>query len=310
MFEQGFTIKVRACLYNVGFILLPPLSDMSDTPSSQYRQEKSYKHGSSAYYAYLFVSEDQRTVIEHLYAFLHEVTDILYITSDSSVARIKLAWWKEEIDRLFTGKPDHPISQALVQPVKTYGLSQQYFLYIIESVEMDLSHNRYLDWTSLKNFCTMQSGAFACLISQVLTTTSAPNIRFAQQMGIAVQFANLLRKLGEDAAQGRIYLPMDFLREHQLKAADILNGKYSDEFKAFMQAQGKRAYELFDEAFNHFRQLDKQSQKALRPCIIRAKLSLKLLKAIEKDQWRVLDKGISLAPLSKLMTAAKVWLLG
>ncbi|NOL51720.1 squalene/phytoene synthase family protein [Pelistega suis] len=280
------------------------------TPSSQYRQEKSYKHGSSAYYSYLFVSEDKRLVIENLYAFLHEVTDILYITSDSSVARIKLAWWKEEIDKLFHGKAEHPISQALMEAVKTYGLSQQYFLYIIESVEMDLSHNRYLDWTSLKNFCTMQSGAFACLITQVLSDTTETNIRFAQQMGIAVQFANLLRKLGEDAAQGRIYIPMDFLREHQLKAADILNGKYSDEFKAFMQAQGHRAHELFTEAFALYANLNKASKKELRPCIIRAKLSLKLLKAIEKDQWRVLDKGISLSPLSKLFTAAKVWLLG
>lgn len=156
----------------------------------------------------------------------------------------------------------------------------------------------------------MQSGAFACLITQVLSTSTETNIRFAQQMGIAIHFANLLRKLGEDAAQGRIYIPMDFLREHQLKAADILNGKYSDEFKAFMQAQGKRAEELFTQAFTHYAALDKSSKKALRPCLIKAKLAIKLLKAIEKDQWRVLDKGISLAPLGKLFTAAKVHLFG
>lgn len=278
---------------------------MTSSPSSQYSQEKTYKQGSSAYYAYLFISEEKKTVIETLYAFFNEVSQILYTASDASVARIKLAWWKSEIDNLFAGRPEHPISQALQTPIQTYGLSQQYFAYIVESVEMDLSHNRYLDWTSLKKLCTMQSGAFAALITQVLTQATPETIRFAQHLGVAIHYASLLRRLGQDAAQGRIYIPMDFLREHQITAAQILNGKYSEEFKHFMQAQAKFAQQLFAEAFVH---LPAQERKNLRPCLIKANLSLKLLRALEKDQWRVLDKGLSLSPLSKLFTASKVWL--
>lgn len=278
---------------------------MTNSPSTQYSQEKTYKQGTSAYYAYLFVPEDKKKVIETLYAFFNEVSQILYTASDAYVARIKLAWWKSEIDNLFAGKPEHPISQALQTPIQTYGLSQQYFSYIVESVEMDLSHNRYLDWASLKKLCTMQSGAFAALITQVLSQATPETIRFAQHLGIAIHYASLLRRLGQDAAQGRIYIPMDFLREHQITAAQILNGKYSDEFKNFMQAQAKFARQLFAEAFVH---LPAHERKNLRPCLIKANLSLKLLRALEKDQWHVLDKGLSLSPLSKLFTASKVWL--
>lgn len=278
---------------------------IQNSPSLQYRQEKTYKEGSTAHYAYLFIPEQQQHDIKTLYAFLHEVTDILYVASDSSVARIKLAWWKNEIENLFAQQPEHPISQALLEPIERYGLSKQYFLYIIESVEMDLSHNRYVDWTSLKKFCTMQSGAFACLITQVLSGTHEANLRFAQHLGVAIHFSHLLRYLGRDASQGRIYLPMDFLRVHNLKAADILNGKYSPEFKAFMQTQAKFAHQLFTEAFRH---LDPTQRRALRPCLIKANLALKLLRTLERDDWQVLDKSTSLSPLHKLFTASKVWM--
>ncbi|NOL50257.1 squalene/phytoene synthase family protein [Pelistega europaea] len=278
---------------------------MTDASSQQYRQEKTYKEGSSAHYAYLFVPEDKKQVIQTLYAFLREVTDILYVASDSSIARIKLAWWKAEIDRLFAHQPEHPISQALVEPIQQYGLAKQYFQYIIESVEMDLNHNRYVDWSSLKKFCTMQSGAFACLIAQVLAGTHESTLRFAQHLGVAIQYTHLLRQVGQDAAQGRIYLPMDFLREHNLKAADILNGKHTPEFKQCMQAQMTFAHQLFQEAFMH---LDASQRKALRPCLIKANLSLKLLHSLSQKDWQVFDHSISLPPLRKLFTATKVWI--
>ncbi|WP_071058891.1 squalene/phytoene synthase family protein [Pelistega sp. MC2] len=282
-----------------------PHSAPEPSIQDQYSDEKTYKYGSSAYYAYLFLAQDTQKDIKLLHAFFHEISNVLYISTESSVARLKLSWWKNEIEQLFHGKPEHPISQALVATIKKYDLKKQYFDYIVESVEMDLSHNRYLDWTSLKNFCTMQSGAFACLITQVLAPTNEQNIRFAQKLGVAIHFTHLLRGLGQDATQGRIYIPMDFLREHQIKAADILNAKYSDEFRVFMQAQGNYARQLFKEALPY---LAPESRQALRPCLIKANLCLKLLKALEKDQWRVLDKGISLSPVSKLLTASKVWL--
>lgn len=272
--------------------------------SLQYSQEKTYKEGSSAYYAYLFIPEKQQT-IQILYAFLREITDILYTASDSSVARIKLTWWKNEIENLFTDQPEHPITQALAPAIKQYDLHKQYFLYIIESVEMDLSHHRYIDWKSLKNFCTMQSGAFACLITQVLSGTLESNLRFAQHLGVAIHFSYLLRHLGQDAAQGRIYLPMDFLRVHHLKATDILNGKYSPEFKTFMQAQTKFAYQLFREAFTY---LDNSQRQLLRPCLIKANLALKLLHTLERQEWSVFDKTTSISPLHKFFIASKVWI--
>ncbi|NEN76195.1 squalene/phytoene synthase family protein [Pelistega sp. NLN82] len=278
---------------------------MATTPSIQYCQEKTYPVGSSAYYAYLFVPEKQKETIQILYAFFNEVTQILYTASDSTVARAKIEWWKNEIHQLFQGKPEHPISQALVEPIKQYQLSQQFFTYIIESVEMDLTHNRYLDWVSLKKFCTMQTGAFTCLITQVLTTTTEDNIRFAQHIGVALHFASFLQNMGADAQQGRIYIPMDFLRQHNAIAADILNGQHTEAFQSLMQAQYLFVKDLFKEGLTY---LSPNQRKALRPILIQINLSLKLLATLSKDNWQVLDKSMSLAPISQLFIATKTWI--
>lgn len=275
------------------------------TPALQYSQEKTYTYGSNAHYAYLFVDAQKKQTIEILHAFLREIKGILYNSTEPNIARIKLAWWKEEIGHLYEGSPEHPISQALLTPINTYHLQKTYFNYIIESVEMDLSHHRYIDWLSLKKFFTLQSGAFACLISQVLYPATENSIKFAQFLAIAIHFVDVLCNMGKDASQGRIYLPMDHLREHSVQASDILNNTYSQNFDHLMQAEVAFALQLFNEAFSY---LTPPLKKPLRPCLIKAHLSLSLLHKHKK--WPALDTDSYLSPLRKLLIAAKVWLSG
>jgi len=126
-------------------------------------------------------------------------------------------------------------------------------------------------------------------------------------LGLAFQLTNILRDVGEDALRGRIYLPIDELKQFDVKAQDLMQRQYSERFTALMIFQAERAHRLYDEAFALLPEADKRTQK---PGLMMASIYRTLLREIEADNFQVLHQRVSLTPLRKLWLAWKVQALG
>src|SRR5690625_7831905 len=95
----------------------------------EYCQDKAARSGSSFYYAFLFLPPERRRAITALYAFCREVDDVVDETSEASVARMKLVWWREQLDALFQGElPIHPVLKAILLHILTYDVLYKEFL--------------------------------------------------------------------------------------------------------------------------------------------------------------------------------------
>ncbi|MDG1161999.1 MAG: squalene/phytoene synthase family protein, partial [Burkholderiales bacterium] len=79
----------------------------------EYCARKTAQSGSSFYYSFLFLEKNKRDAITALYAFCREVDDVVDDTADEQIARAKLEWWKSEIDSVWSGTPQHPVTKAL-----------------------------------------------------------------------------------------------------------------------------------------------------------------------------------------------------
>jgi len=66
------------------------------------------------------------------------------------------------------------------------------------------------------------------------------------------------------ARRGRIYLPQDELARFGLTDEDIMAGKVTDKWRAFMKHQIKRARVFFQQAENSVRELDNDSRWPVR----------------------------------------------
>ena len=64
----------------------------------QYCAGKAAQSGSSFHYSFRLLDPERRAGITALYAFCREVDDIVDEVSDPNVARVKLAWWRTELD--------------------------------------------------------------------------------------------------------------------------------------------------------------------------------------------------------------------
>ncbi len=273
----------------------------------EYCQDKAARSGSSFYYSFLFLPPERRRAITAVYAFCREVDDVVDEASDPQLARIKLAWWRTELDALERGEPTHPVTRALQPHVQGCGITRARLEAVIVGMEMDLDQNRYLDEPALDRYCWHAAGVVGELAAGVFGYRNPQTLAYAAKLGHAFQLTNIIRDVGDDARRGRIYLPVNTLQQFGVKAADILNSRYSEDFTRLMQHQAARARAAYREAMALLPDEDLRSQ---RPGLMMAAIYFALLEEIERDGFQVLHQRISLTPLRKLWLAWRVWVGG
>jgi 15-cis-phytoene synthase len=273
----------------------------------EYCRERASASGSSFYYSFLFLPPPRRRAITALYAYCREIDDAVDETSDTAVAAAKLDWWATEIDRLFAGHPQHPVSQALAPHLAQFGIGRERMLLILEGMRMDLAQSRFLDYPALARYCHLVAGVVGELAAGIFGESTDETRAYAGRLGLALQLINIVRDVGEDARRGRIYLPLDEMRSHGVTPADILASRYVTGFPDLMRFQAQRARAAFAEAMALLPAAQARTQ---RPGLIMAAIYASLLEEIEREQFRVLHQRIALTPIRKLRVAWRTWVFG
>lgn len=270
--------------------------------SDQYCQERAAASGSSFYYSFLFLPPPQRQAIMALYAFCREVDDVVDECSDVGVARIKLQWWREEIERILQGNGQHPVAEALKRACDNFHLPKEYLLEIIDGMEMDLNQTRYASFKELNLYCYRVASVVGLMAAEIFGYQDRQTLKYAHQLGIAFQLTNILRDVREDAMRGRIYLPADEMARFGVSDTDLLNGNQTAQVTELMRFQADRARDYYRQAFEQLPAGDRYSQ---RSGLIMAEIYLATLTEIAEDDYQVLLRRTSLTPLRKLWIAWK-----
>ncbi|MGE0372334.1 MAG: presqualene diphosphate synthase HpnD [Gammaproteobacteria bacterium] len=268
----------------------------------QYCQQKAARSGSSFYYGFLFLPPDQRRAIIALYAFCREVDDIVDTRIDPQVARGKLAWWREEIGRLFAGGPQHPVTRALAAPIQRFNLPAEHFLEIIDGMEMDLDHDTYESFKDLSLYCHRVASMVGLMSAEIFGYTDRATLKYAHNLGTAFQLTNILRDVREDSQRGRLYIPLDELRRFAVGINEIMGSQTNERIRALLRFQADRARLYYRKAFELLPAADRISQ---RGGLAMAAIYLETLKEIAADDYNVLEHRVSLTPVRKLWLAWK-----
>jgi len=273
----------------------------------EYCQQKAARSGSSFYYSFLFLPPRQRSAITALYAFCREVDDTVDEIADPEVARIRLQWWRTELQRLFSGHPEHPITRALAPHLTQFGIDAPRLQEIVDGMQMDLDQTRYLDFSNLRLYCHRVAGVVGTLSAGIFSEGDQACAEYAENLGVALQLTNIVRDIGEDARRGRIYLPIEDLQRFKVSAKDLLDARHSEGFEALMRFQAERARGFYRKAFEL---LPDTAVRAQRPGLIMAAIYASLLDEIQDDGFRVLSHRVRLTPLRKLWIAWRTWMRG
>jgi len=266
----------------------------------EYCQEKTQQSSSSFYYSFLFLNDCQRQAMTALYAYCREVDDIVDECSDAFVAQNKLTWWRAEVNSIFHGTPNHPVAIALKKSIEHYSLSQKHFIDLIDGMSMDLNQQHYASFDDLSLYCYRVAGVVGLLTIEILGYQHPQTREYAQNLGIALQLINILRDIKEDSLRGRIYIPQDELDNFSVTKDMLSATENTPQTLALFAFQAERAQQYFQRAFNAIHPDDRYKQKT---GIIMAEIYSALLKKIQRQQYPVLKKKVSLAKLHKLWIA-------
>ena len=266
----------------------------------QYCEQRAAKSGSSFYYSFLFLPDDQRRAITALYAFCREVDDVVDEVREVAVARTKLAWWRDEIARAYDGVPQHPVARALAEYIPRFKLPQEHLLDIIDGMAMDLDHSGYASFDALRVYCHRVAGVVGILAAHIFGYDDPRTLEYAEQLGLAFQLTNIIRDVREDTALQRVYLPRDELARFNVNVADLHAQHSSDALIALLRFQTQRARECYQRAFAALPEIDRYKQ---RSGLIMAAVYSETLNAIERDGFHVLEHRARLSGIRKFWIA-------
>jgi len=124
---------------------------------------------------------------------------------------------KEKTASAFTLAPQQEaVFIALQHIVHRYGIPVHYALELIEGMAMDVRGTRYATLRELLLYCYRVAGTVGLMMSHVMGLRDESALRNAADLGIAMQLTNIARDITEDAAMGRIYLPLAWLDEAKI----------------------------------------------------------------------------------------------
>jgi phytoene synthase len=280
------------------------MTSLSIADAQAYCTALTKKSGSNFYYSFLFLPRKQRAAMYTVYAFCKEADNAVDEPPAGSNPQEELQRWRNELEAAYHGTPTFPVTISLANHVRQLAIPQAYFDELIKGVEMDLTASRYASFQDLSVYCYR----VASVVGLIFGPTSARAQDYAVALGMAFQLTNILRDIGTDAAQGRIYLPEEDLKKFGCTDQAILQRQESEELRKLLHSETARAHEYYAKAQAAFDALPAQDQRALTVSEIMRAVYFRLLKKIEKPGHQIFGQRARLSTSHRLAVAAGVWI--
>ncbi|RSN30060.1 phytoene synthase [Amycolatopsis sp. WAC 04169] len=180
------------------------------------------RHGRTYFLATRMLTPAQRPAVHALYGFARWLDDIVDepaadASPDSLATRLS-----EVEDRfladLTAGTSDDPLLTAVIDTAARYELEEGLFRDFFTSMRMDLSVTDYATRDDLDEYVRGSAEVIGLQVLPILGAV-APREEAAPRaaaLGKAFQLTNFLRDVAEDFERGRVYLPADELKEHDV----------------------------------------------------------------------------------------------
>ncbi len=221
---------------------------MTSSPDSASPEAIARRSRSNLAFALAPLPKERRQDMIAFYAFCRVVDDI--VDEDNlpeAEKHRRLGRWRSVL--VAGSQPSSPLETRLLELRDRYAAPPELFDLILEGMEMDLEGRRYRTFDELRQYCYRVAGAVGLVSIRIFGCRSPRSPEYAEQLGYALQLTNILRDVGEDAASGRLYLPLEDLDRFGIPLEAILKRcPPLEPFQELMEFEADRAAGFFSEA--------------------------------------------------------------
>jgi phytoene synthase len=245
--------------------------------------------------AFISLGRERKRDIIVFYAFCRVIDDIADSTELTLAEKqLRLTKWRRMLQAAAPGEP--PLARDVRRLIEKYSLPVGMFEEIIAGIEMDLSILRYATFDQLRVYCYRVASAVGLVSIEIFGYRNPGCKQYAIELGLALQMTNIIRDVGKDLQDGRIYLPQEDLARFSYSGTELQNRQYNECFLRLMEFETSRARQFFSRAAAA---LPSEDRRAMAPAEIMGSIYRGLLRQIELDRFRVFEKEYQLSKLEK-----------
>ena len=148
-----------------------------------------------------------------LYAFCR-VADDLVDQAQGDGMHESLRQLHHRLDQIYDDRPQAFVEdRALAVVVHQYGLPRALLDALLEGFAWDAQARHYDSLEDVQAYGARVAGSVGAMMCWIMGGRSASTLARACELGVAMQLTNIARDVGEDARNGRLYLPRQWLRD-------------------------------------------------------------------------------------------------
>jgi phytoene synthase len=146
-----------------------------------------------------------------LYAYCRLADDAIDLGHD---AHAEMGGLQARLGAIYDGRPGMAdADRALCQVVHRFAIPRELLDALLEGFLWDAQGRRYETLADVQDYGARVAGTVGAMMALVMGTRTSSALARACELGVAMQLTNIARDVGEDARNGRLYLPRRWLRE-------------------------------------------------------------------------------------------------
>ena len=122
---------------------------------------------------------------------------------------------RSRVDRIVsgTGQPSGPVDRAMAVVMRDFAIPRALLDALVEAFSWDASGRRYATLSGLLDYCARVSAAPGMALCLLMGVRKRSVLERSCDLSIAIQLTRVVRDVGTQARQGRVYLPLEWLEE-------------------------------------------------------------------------------------------------
>ncbi|KUF10017.1 15-cis-phytoene synthase [Pseudoponticoccus marisrubri] len=170
------------------------------------------RHGSLSFHAASrLLPREVRDPALVLYAFCRLADDAVDLTQEKAAAVLAL---RDRLDLAYAGTPrDAPADRAFAEVIREFEMPRALPEALLEGLAWDAEGRSYATLSELRAYSARVASAVGAMMCVLMRVRDGQVLARACDLGVAMQLTNIARDVGEDAREGRLYLPRDWLDE-------------------------------------------------------------------------------------------------
>jgi phytoene synthase len=199
-----------------------------------------------------------------LYAFCRVADDLVDADPHATVETVEKL--RERLRLVYAGTPqDDPVDRALTVVMRETRIPFSIPDALLEGMTWDATGRRYETMDELYAYCARVAGTVGVMMTMAMGARGHAVLARACDLGVAMQLTNIARDVGEDARNGRLYLPRAWLADAGVDAdAFMKNPGASSQIRAIVARLLEHADTLYARADHGVPMLPASCRTAIR----------------------------------------------